>query len=275
MLECVVNISEGRARSVVEAIAATAGPDLLDIHADSHHNRAVLTLVGENAPRAVAQEAVRRLDLRSHRGVHPRLGVVDVVPFVPLGGATLTDAVEARDRFARWIADELDVPALVYGPERSLPELRRRAFDDLPPYAGPATPHPRAGAVAVGARPPLVAWNAYLGDSNLEAAKRIAATIRGPQLRALGLPIGDEVQVSMNLIAPEVTGPAEAWDLVAQHASIVRAELVGLIPAAVLKRVAPSRWSQLDLSEDRTIEASIARRRLRIKPRAGRPGSSA
>lgn len=260
MFECVVNISEGLTPSVVEAIAATAGPDLLDVHADPHHNRAVLTLVGENAPRAVAREAVRRLDLPSHRGVHPRLGVVDVVPFVPLGGASITDAVKARDRFARWMADQLDVPAFVYGPERSLPELRRRAFDDLPPYAGPAIPHPRAGAVAVGARRPLVAWNVYLADPNIEAAKRIAATIRGPWLRALGLPIGDEVQVSMNLIAPEVLGPAEAWTLVARHASIARAELVGLIPKAVLERVPPHLWPQLDLSDDRTIEARIASR---------------
>src|SRR4030095_15241653 len=96
-LECVLNVSEGARPAVVAAIAAAAGRDLLDVHRDRHHNRSVLTLLGEDAPRAVAREAVERLDLRRHRGVHPRIGVVDVVPFVPLAGATLADAVAARD----------------------------------------------------------------------------------------------------------------------------------------------------------------------------------
>lgn len=260
MLECVVNISEGRTPAIVDDIASRAGDDLLDVHSDAHHNRAVLTLVGETAPRAVAQEAVRRLDLRRHKGVHPRMGVVDVVPFVPLTHASPRDAVEARDRYAHWIAQRFHIPAFVYGPERGLPEVRRRAFRDLAPLAGPTAPHPRAGAVAVGARPPLVAWNVYLVTSNVQDAKRIAAEVRGPALHALGLAVGREAQVSMNLIAPDTIGPAEAWDLVAAHGSIARAELVGLIPRAVLERTPPARWSQLDLSQDRTIEARLERR---------------
>lgn len=111
MLECVVNISEGSDRALVGAIGAAAGRDLLDVHADPDHNRSVLTLVGEVAPRRVARAAVGRLDLRGHRGAHPRLGVVDVVPFVPLAGSTMADAEAARDRFAAWIAGELGVPA--------------------------------------------------------------------------------------------------------------------------------------------------------------------
>src|SRR6266498_396242 len=107
VLECVVNLSEGTRPDVVGAIAAAAGPDLLDVHQDPHHNRAVLSLVGETAPRAVARGAVERLDLRDHAGVHPRLGVVDVVPFVPLDGSNLTDAARARDDFATWAASEL------------------------------------------------------------------------------------------------------------------------------------------------------------------------
>jgi glutamate formiminotransferase / 5-formyltetrahydrofolate cyclo-ligase len=255
-----VNISEGRDAAMLQVIAAAAGPDLLDVHSDGDHNRTVLTLVGEDAPRAVARAAVARLDLRVHGGVHPRIGVVDVVPFVPLAGATLADAVRARDEFARWIASELEVPAFLYGPERSLPEVRRRAFDDLAPDHGPAAAHPTAGAAAVGARPVLVAWNVWLSEPDVTLARRIAATIRGPHLRALGLAVGGGAQVSMNLVAPDVVGPAAAWDLVADLAPVDRAELVGLVPRAVLDRTPRTRWTQLDLAADRTIEARLGRR---------------
>lgn len=261
-----MNLSEGRSRAAIEAIATRAGPDLLDIHTDLHHNRAVVTLIGERAPREVTEAAVRRLDLRAHQGVHPRFGVVDVVPFVPLAGSTLADAIAARDRFAEWVATRLEVPAFLYGPERSLPEVRRRAFGGLSPAAGPPHPHPRAGAVAVGARGPLVAWNVYLADADLETATRIAAAIRGRHVRALGLAVGDEVQVSMNLTNPDEVGPAEAWDLVETHEPIARAELVGLIPKAVLDRIPVARWPQLDVSDDRTIEARLAQR-ARRRPR--------
>jgi len=259
VLECVVNISEGARRAVVDEIAAAAGRELLDVHTDPHHNRAVLTLVGEEAPRRVARAAVERLDLRRHRGVHPRIGVVDVVPFVPLGGSTMADAVAARDRFAAWVASELGVPAFAYGPERSLPEVRRRAFRDLTPDTGPPEPHPTAGAVAVGARGVLVAWNLWLAEPDLEAARRVAARVRGPHLRALGLAVGPRVQVSMNLIAPEVIGPAEAWDLVTRHVAVAGAELVGLVPAWLLERTDRRRWAQLDLDPERTIDARLAR----------------
>jgi glutamate formiminotransferase / 5-formyltetrahydrofolate cyclo-ligase len=257
VLGCVVNVSEGRRGPVMDGIATAAGRALLDVHADPHHHRMVLTLVGEEAPRAVATAAVSRLDLRDHAGVHPRIGVVDVVPFVPWNGAPLADAVAARDRFARWIATELGVPAFCYGPERALPEVRREAFRGLSPDAGPLAPHPTAGAVAVGARPPLVAWNVVLAEPDLGLAQRIAVAIRGPNLRALGLQVGDEVQVSMNLIAPEVLGPDRAWDLVAAQAPVDRAELVGLIHRSVLDRIPPERWPELDLAADRTVEARL------------------
>jgi glutamate formiminotransferase len=262
VLECVVNVSEGARTEVVGAIAAAAGRDLLDVHSDPHHNRSVLTLVGEEAPRAVARAAVERLDLRRHRGVHPRIGVVDVVPFVPLAGTTLADAVEARDRFLAWIAGELGVPGFAYGPERSLPDVRRHAFAGLAPAAGPPRPHPTAGAVAVGARGVLVAWNLWLAEPDLARARAVAAAVRSPQMRALGLQVGDRVQVSLNLVDPAVVGPAEAWDRVAALAPVAGAELVGLVPAAILDRTDPSRWDQLDLGPDRTIEARLAARRL-------------
>ena len=259
MLECVVNISAGDDTREVDAIAVAGGADLLDVHSDPHHNRSVLTLVGEDAPRRVARAAVERLDLRVHSGVHPRIGVVDVVPFVPLAGARLPEAVAARDRFLAWIADELDVPGFAYGPERSLPEVRRGAFRDLSPDAGPPRPHPTAGAVAVGAREVLVAWNVWLAEPDLAGAKDAASAVRGPHLRALGLAVGDRVQVSMNLVAPDVVGPAEAWDAVAAHVPLAGAELVGLVPASVLDRTDRGRWSQLDLSAERTIEARLRR----------------
>lgn len=260
MLECVVNISEGRRPHVVEAIAATAGTDLLDVHRDADHNRSVLTLVGEAAPRAVAATAVAALDLRSHQGVHPRIGVVDVVPFVALDGAEPGDAVAARDAFGTWAADELAVPGFAYGAERTLPEVRRGAFADLAPTWGPATPHPTAGAVAVGARPLLVAYNLWLAPgTGLDVARRAARAVRSPEVRALGLAVGDQVQVSMNLVAPEAVGPAEVWDRVAALATVARAELVGLVPTVVLERTPEDRWDQLDLSAERTIEARRAR----------------
>jgi glutamate formiminotransferase / 5-formyltetrahydrofolate cyclo-ligase len=258
LLESVVNISEGSRPHVVTAIASSAGGSLLDVHSDVHHNRSVLTLVGEEAPRTVARAAVAALDLRRHQGVHPRFGVVDVVPFVPLAGSTLADAVAARDRFLDWLAADLRVPGFAYGPERTLPEVRRLAFAELPPDRGPARPHPSAGATAVGARSVLVAWNVWLADSDLALAQRIARDIRGPRLRALGLPVGGRAQVSMNLVAPDELGPAEAWDLVAERAAVAGAELVGLVPRSVLERIDAARWAELDLAEDRTIEARLA-----------------
>lgn len=259
MLECVVNISEGADLDVVHEISAAAGADLLDLHTDADHNRSVLTLAGEDAARRVTRLAVARLDLGRHRGAHPRFGVVDVVPFVPLADSTMGGAEAARDRFLRWVADELDVPGFAYGRHRSLPEVRRRAFRDLLPDAGPPTPHPTAGAVAVGAREPLVAWNVWLREPDLDRARQVAAAVRSPELRALGLAVGERVQVSMNLVAPDVVGPAEAWDRVAALVPVAAAELVGLVPAAVLDRTDRERWAQLDLDWERTIEARLAR----------------
>ena len=258
MLECVVNVSEGRREDRLAVIAAAAGGELLDLHHDAHHHRAVLTLVGTEAPRAVAAAAVAALDLRAHDGVHPRLGVVDVVPFVPIGRATMADAISARDAFARWAADDLEVPCFLYGEERTLPQVRREAWRTLVPDTGPGEPHPTAGAMCVGARLPLVAYNVWLAEPDLALARRIAAAIRGPNLRALGLGVGQRVQVSMNLIAPEVLGPAAAYDLVAAQASVAGAELVGLVPETVLLAIAPERWDELDLGPDRTIEHRLA-----------------
>jgi glutamate formiminotransferase len=260
---CAMNVSEGRSDAVLAELAAAAGDDLLDLHRDPHHHRAVLTLVGETAPREVARIAVDRLDLGTHRGAHPRIGVVDVVPFVPVGTTDLADAVACRDRFATWAGRELDLPCFLYGAERSLPDIRRGAFAGLAPDTGPPRPHPTAGACAVGARPPLVAYNLWLAEPDLALARSIARDLRGPAVRALGLPVGDAVQVSMNLVSPDEFGPADAFDAVAEHARVDHPELVGLVPEAVLAGVDPGRWDELDLEPDRTIEARLARRAAR------------
>ena len=255
-----VNVSEGRSAAVLDALAAAAGSDLLDVHVDPFHHRAVLTLVGEEAPRAVAAEAVRRIDLRRHTGAHPRLGAVDVAPFVPLHGMPMGQAVTARDRFSAWCAGELGLPAFRYGPEGpTLPEVRRLARRRPPDDGGPL-PHPTAGAVAVGAREVLVAYNVVLAEVDLGRATAVAAAVRGPAVRALGLRVGDDVQVSMNLVRPHEVGPAAAHDAVAALAPVRRAELVGLVPDAVLRSVDPGRWAALDLAEDRTIESRLAGR---------------
>jgi glutamate formiminotransferase len=290
VLECVVNVSEGRDRAVVDAIAAAGAKCLLDVHADPHHNRAVLTLAGpdvEEAARAVTVEGVRRIDLRLHVGVHPRLGAVDVVPFVPLGGSSMDEAIAARDRFAAWAGEELGVPCFLYGPVspaqggplgpvssaqrgplgpvssaqrgplgpgRTLPDVRRHAFTGLVPDTGGPVAHPTAGAICAGARPVLVAYNVWLAEGvDVADARRIAREIRGPALRALGLDVDGRAQVSMNLVEPFDLGPADAYDAVAARAPVDRAELVGLVPAAVLDAVPENRWVELDLDRRKTL----------------------
>jgi glutamate formiminotransferase len=253
-------VSEGRDPKVLAALVEAAGHDLLDVHHDPDHHRAVLTLVGEASARRVAAVAVEAIDLAGHVGVHPRLGVVDVVPFVPLGGATMDDAVRARDRFARWAAEQLGLPCFVYGPERTLPEIRRRAWRDLAPDVGPEQPHATAGAACVGARGALVAFNVWLDDSESERAGAIAAAVRGDGIRALAFVVGGRPQVSMNLIEPDRVGPAEAYDRVAALGRVVASELVGLVPAETLARIPRPRWEQLDLADDRTFEARLEHR---------------
>lgn len=221
----------------------------------------MVTLAGpdvEEAARRVVAAAVAAVDLRAHAGAHPRLGAADVVPFVPLDGAGLADAVRARDELARWAGAELGVPCFVYGPERSLPDVRRQAFRSLAPDTGPPHPHPTAGATAVGARSLLVAYNLWLAPGvGVDEARTIARAIRGPAVRALGLAVGAGAQVSCNLVDPFSVGPTAAFDAVARHAPVARAELVGLAPAAVLDAAPRHRWPELDLDPDRTIEARL------------------
>ena len=264
MLECVVNVSEGcDVRRLVE-IDQVCGRDLLDRHSDCHHHRSVFTLVGEEAVRDLTIRCLDTLNLDEHRGVHPRLGVVDVVPFVPLDDSSLDDARSARDDFARWVSAELEVPVFVYGPadsdERQLPDVRRDAWTRLAPDFGPPRPHPTAGAICVGARRVLVAYNVWLEHASLDVARAIARDVRGDGIRALGLSVGEHVQVSMNLVDPYRVGPLDAFERVVSAAALHSAqvshgELVGLVPASILERIPEEKWERLDLDVNRTIEA--------------------
>ncbi len=271
LLECVVNVSEGRDRRVISQLSERAGPFLLDVHTDEDHNRGVITMAGPlqeipAAVRAVARATVGLVDLAGHSGAHPRIGALDVVPWVTLvpgepapllHDGPIAPSLAARDAFARWAGAELGLPCFLYGPERSLPEVRREAWTTLAPDRGPAAPHPTAGAAAVGARPALVAYNLWLAEADVAAARRVAAQIRGPHVRALGLAVGDCAQVSCNLIAPWQIGPGAAFDAVARRAGVARAELVGLVPLGVLKAEPRHRWPELDLNSSRTIEARL------------------
>jgi glutamate formiminotransferase len=272
-VECVINVSEGRSRSVVDALRTAAGATVLDVHSDPQHNRSVLTLGGaldavQEAARSVVTVAVDRIDLRTHYGIHPRFGAADVVPFVSLdrtgsAGATWRRVIGARDSFAEWAGTRLALPCFLYGPERSLPDVRRTAFTSLLPEFGPHVAHPTAGATAVGARPVLVAYNVWISGppdrEPLAVARAIAGALRSPTVRTLGLPVDAGAQVSCNLLDPVSTPMTAVYDAVVTRAvasgcSVDRAELVGLLPEAALRAVPARRWTELDIGEERTIE---------------------
>ena len=284
--ECVINISEGRDRTVIDLVAAAAGDPLLDVHSDPTHHRSVLTLAGdlrdvESAARRVARAAVAAIDLSVHRGVHPRLGAVDVVPFVPLADAagevtSWTAVVAARDAFAAWCGATLGVPCFLYGPERTLPDVRRGAFVTIAPDTGPPEPHPTAGATAVGARAVLIAYNVWIGagpdghdlaDADVVAvARRVAGELRRPGLRTLGLAVDGGAQVSCNVVDPRQVTLGDVYDGVASGAAAdrciaLRGELVGLLPQSALSAVPESRWAVLGLRAEDTIESRMGTRR--------------
>jgi glutamate formiminotransferase len=266
VLEAVPNVSEGRDRRVIDAIGAAfaqRGSRLLDTHSDVDHHRSVLTLAAEPdalADALVAGTAVslEAIDLRRHDGVHPRVGAVDVVPVVPILGASMSLACEVALSVAGRIGRELDVPVLLYGEvgdglrpahfrRGGLEELTRRVeAGELVPFAGPARVSPRSGAVLVGARRPLVAYNVELATSDVAPAREIAATIResggglpGVQAIGLRLPRSGRVQVSMNVLDLERSPLHVVCTEVARLAAergvrVAGGELVGLVPEGVL-----------------------------------------
>ena len=287
LAECVINISEGRDPEVIAAVAAAGGACLLDVHSDAEHHRSVLTLGGplhevSSAARRVAAAAVGAIDLTEHRGIHPRLGAVDVVPFVQLDQADTSVApweaiIAARDSFASWAGSELGIPCFLYGPERSLPDIRRHAFSTLSPDTGPTAPHPTAGASAVGARRVLIAYNVWIAgpsaggpapESHIdvtEVARSLAARLRRPGLRTLGLAVDGGAQVSCNVVDHHQVTLSEVFDEVATGSaefgcSVTRGELVGLVPQVSLYAVDECRWVALGLRAEDTIEFRMGTR---------------
>jgi len=274
LIECVPNVSEGRRPDViaamVEALGRVPGVRLLDHSSDPSHNRSVFTLVGdstgvEQAVLALFERATADIDLRSHTGEHPRLGAVDVVPFIPIEGATMPDCVALAKRVGAEVAARFGVPVYLYeeasnNPARkNLEDIRRGEFEglaarmatpDWAPDFGPAAPHPSAGATVIGARMPLIAYNINLATDRLDVAKKIAAAIRYSSggfryVKAAGFKLEDRgiVQVSMNLTNYEKTPIFRVFETVKREAerygvSILESEIVGLVPAAALNAAA-------------------------------------
>jgi len=268
IVECVPNVSEGRdparLRRLGTVLAAAPGIVLADVHADPDHHRSVFTFLGPPdavaaAALALAGAVVAEVDMRAHHGIHPRLGALDVLPFVPLAGATMAEAVALAHRVGHALAERHALPVYYYGeaarrPERRRPrDLRRGEYEGLAarlasaegaPDDGPARFDARAGAVLVGARDVLVAYNVWLAGDDLDAARAIARRVRAsggglPAVQALGLPLASRrrVQVSMNLLDYRTTSIPAAFDRVGDEArrrgvAIERAELVGLAPRA-------------------------------------------
>lgn len=282
------NISDARRREVIERSSRAisgAGARVLDVHSDIVHDRSVITAAG-TAPQlvagmmAVASITREAIDIRRHKGVHPRLGALDVCPVVPYR-ADMTEAVDAARRIGAAIAD-IGIPVYLYGhaaprdATRELPDLRRggldalilRAGSDLPPDLGPASVDPRTGVVCVGARDVLIAFNVWL-RAPVELARTIARAVRfasggPPGVRALGLDIDDTPtsQVAMNLIDPEQTGIDEAFSAVRARAAefdvpIVATEIVGLVPERFLPDP-DAQAARLLMAPGRSIEAALA-----------------
>lgn len=222
---------------MISDIALSVGDPLVDLHVDPHHNRAVFTMVGDElvgAVMALCTTAFERCDLRHHRGVHPRLGVVDVVPFVPLDEGEESHAFAERDRVAHWLADSAGVPVFFYGTGSSaLPRVRSEAFVTRWPDRGPMKPDGKVGAVCLGVRGPLVAYNVEVSATYKEASK-VTRSLRSESVRGLTFAWGDTVQISLNLIAPDIVGPVAVATEISRTFRVLRYELVGLLPDDLL-----------------------------------------
>jgi glutamate formiminotransferase len=303
-VECVPNVSEGRRPEVVdEIVAAFAGADpgvlVLDRSSDPDHNRTVITLMGPGpalveAAVAGARACARLIDLNTHRGVHPRMGALDVLPFVPFGAVTRLrggddpdlDCTDLAERAGRRIAEEAGIPVYLYGAAArhpgwsALPAVRGKGFEalraaleagetDHGPDFGSRGLHPTAGATAVGAREVLIAFNVELAGADLDLARRIAAAVRErdgglPGVRAMGVPLAQRgtVQVSMNLLDWRATPPAEAYAAVAalaeRHGARVEAsEIVGLAPAGAFDGVDPADLRLPGALDDLLLESRL------------------
>ena len=289
LVECVPNVSEGRRGDVIDrmadAIRSSEGVRLLDQTSDVDHNRSVFTYAGEPEPVLAATHALfdvvyREVDMRTHKGEHPRLGAVDVVPFVPLAGVTMDECIALAHRFGSEVAQRHSVPVFYYAkaatrPERvRLPDIRKPEYEGLAglletthvPDVGPRRLHDTAGAIVVGARPFLIAFNIELDTTELKLAQQIAKEIREssgglPAIQAKGFMLTDppRAQVSMNVLDFTVTSLARVWREVESRASaavinVLRGELIGLIPLDAALQVAADALKLEGFTRDRVIE---------------------
>jgi glutamate formiminotransferase len=293
IIECVPNISEGRRTDVVarivKAVRSIPGARLLDCSSDASHNRSVITMAGEATPLKAAvlalfEAALQDIDLRTHEGEHPRLGAVDVVPFVPIEGVTMEDCVALAQQTAESVAARFAVPIYLYEEastnplRKNLEDIRRGEFEGLAakmstdgwaPDYGPATPHPSAGASVIGARMPLIAYNINLATDRLEIAKKIAAAIRFSSggfryVKAMGVTLANRgiVQVSINLTNYEKTPILRVFEAVEREAerygvNVLESEIIGLVPSAALVGVAVSALQLTRFTRDQILEARL------------------
>lgn len=292
LLECVPNISEGRRREVIEAVVQAVrgieGVRLLDVQSDESHNRSVITFAGE--PEAVAEAAFRLceravalIDMNTHRGEHPRIGAVDVVPFVPIADVTMDEAVALARLLGRRLWERLQVPVYFYGaaatrPERvRLPDIRKGEYEGLrekmsdpawAPDVGTAVPHPTAGATVVGARRPLIAYNINLNTTDVNVAKQVARAVRESSgglvnVQAMGVTSErGQAQVSLNLLDHTRTPIMRAFELVRVEAArfgveIAESEVVGLLPLDALVDVARYALRLRDFRRDQILETRL------------------
>jgi glutamate formiminotransferase len=295
LIESVTNISEGRDKEKIEEIASQVesveGVALLDLDSDPDHHRTVISFVGwpeavEEAVVCLLAKATELIDLREHRGEHPRMGAVDVIPLVPIRGSTMEECIALSKRVGRRISEEFGIPVYLYERSATRPErrdlaaIRKGQFEgffakikepDWAPDFGERRVHPTAGVVAVGARPPLIAYNVNLGTSDLKVAKQIAKAVRYRSgglryVKALGFTLEERgiVQVSMNMTDYEKTSLFHAFELIKREAErygvpVVGSEIVGLTPQRALNMVADFYLQLEDFSEDQILENRIAK----------------
>ncbi len=293
IVECIPNFSEGRNQAVLDAILKVindSGCKVLDASSDQSHNRSVVTFIGtpeaaEKGAFNAARKACELIDMEKHHGEHPRIGATDVIPFVPIQGVTMEDCVEMAKRVGKKIGDELAIPVYLYAKAAAkaervrLPDVRKGQYEGLKesiktdperkPDFGPSELHPKAGATAVGARPPLIAYNVNLNTTDVKIARTIARHIREssgglPHVQAKGITMEDTglAQVTMNLLDYKTTPIELVTSKLEEEAAkkgveIVNSEIIGLIPLDALLDVALARLKVKDFTRQRILDLAI------------------